>query len=82
MMPLADENKVLLRGETAWTSSAGRAWLGFGPYLLTLQVLVQGITCTPALQLGVKREGHYNANGSFWAPMNSVSQILYLIGCE
>lgn len=54
MMPLADENKVLLRRETAWTSSAGRAWLGFCPYLLTLQVLVQGITCTPALQLGVR----------------------------
>lgn len=52
-MPLANENKVLLRVETAWTSSAGRAWLGFSPYLLTLQELVQGITCTPALQPGV-----------------------------
>lgn len=33
---------MLLGVEAAWTSSAGRAWLGFSPLLGTPQVLVWG----------------------------------------
>lgn len=83
MVLLANENTVLLWVKTAWTRSAGSAWLGFSPPLLTPQVLVQGMTCTSArssLQPGLSEVAILTLLGLSipYTHTHLISQILFI----